>query len=183
MHDLVTFLHHFCSFVFNISKHAFDSYFIYYHFSFLRRKVVVKMTFLIQKSLNFNIFLLFSEIVLKIINFLNLLIFIVFSRAVSVFSMFDLYIKIIISIALIFCICFIFYFLKFMLLILSFCLIFVLKKRWFCVEKTLKSRLSTVWSLLSFKCFLQSCFSSSRLFFSIFQLFSSISLFIFRNIH
>ena len=47
----------------------------------------------------------------------------------------------------------------------------------------LKSRSSTVWSLFLFKCFLQSCFSSSRSFFSIFWSFFSISLFVFRNIY
>ena len=72
-----------------------------------RRKVVVEMTFLIQKSLNFNIFLFSSKIILKIINFLNLLIFTIFLRAISVFSMFDSRIKMIIFVALIFCIRFI----------------------------------------------------------------------------
>ena len=78
--------------------------------NFSRRKVAVETTFLIQKSLNFNIFLLFSKIILKIINFLNLLIFTIFLRAVSVFSIFNLHVKMIISVALIFCIRFIFCF-------------------------------------------------------------------------
>ena len=73
-----------------------------------RRKIVVETTFLIQKLLNFNIFLLFSKIILKIINFLNLLIFTIFLRAVSVSSIFDLYVRTIISAVFIFCICFIF---------------------------------------------------------------------------
>ena len=76
--------------------------------NFSRRKIVVETTSLIQKSLNFNIFLLFSKIILKIINFLNFLIFIIFLRAVSVFSIFNSYIKTIISAAFIFCIRFIF---------------------------------------------------------------------------
>ena len=78
--------------------------------NFSRRKVVVETTFLIQKSLNFNIFLLFSKIILKIINLLNFLIFTIFLRAVSVFSMFNLHVKTIISVTLIFCIRFIFCF-------------------------------------------------------------------------
>ena len=45
--------------------------------------------------------------ILKIINFLNLLISTIFLRAINVFSIFDLRIRIIISIALIFCIRFI----------------------------------------------------------------------------
>ena len=63
------------------------------------------------------------------------------------------------------------------------CLIFVSERRWSRAEKTLKLRLSTVWSLFLFKYFLQSCFSFFRSFFSIFWSFSSISLFVFRNIH
>ena len=77
---------------------------------FSRRKVVVETTIFIQKSLNFNIFLLFSETILKTINFLNLLIFTTFFRAICVFSIFVLHIKIIISAALIFCIRFFFFF-------------------------------------------------------------------------
>ena len=76
---------------------------------FSRRKIVVETTFLIQKSLNFNIFLLSSKIILKIINLLNFLIFIIFLRAVSVFSMFDSCIKTIIFAAFILCTRFIFY--------------------------------------------------------------------------
>ena len=77
---------------------------------FSRHKIAVETTFLIQKSLNFKIFLLFSKIILKIINLLNLLIFTIFLRAVNVFSMFDSCVKAIISVAFIFCIRFIFYF-------------------------------------------------------------------------
>ena len=77
---------------------------------FSRRKTVIETTFLIQKSLNFNIFLLSLKIILKIINFLNLLIFTIFLRAISVFSMFNLRIRMIIFVAFIFCIRFIFYF-------------------------------------------------------------------------
>ena len=71
------------------------------------RKIVVEMTFLIQKSLNFNIFLLSSKIILKIINFLNFLTFILFLRAINVFLMFNSCVKMIIFVALIFCIRFI----------------------------------------------------------------------------
>ena len=72
-----------------------------------RRKTAIKTTFLIQKSLNFNIFLLSSKIILKIINFLNLLTSTIFLRTVNVFSMFNLHVKAIISIAFIFYIYFI----------------------------------------------------------------------------
>ena len=102
-----------------------------------RRKVVVKMTFLIQKSLNFNIFLFFSEIILKIISFLNFLIFTIFLRAVNVFSMFNSRIKIIIFVALIFCIRFISYF--FLIHIINF---ISLPNLYF--EKTLISRKDSV---------------------------------------
>ena len=78
--------------------------------NFSRCKIVVEATSLTQKSLNFNIFLLFSKIILKIINFLNFLIFTIFLRAINVFSMFNLHVKTIISVAFIFCIHFIFYF-------------------------------------------------------------------------
>ena len=100
---------------------------------FSRRKVVVETTFLIQKSLNFNIFLLFSKIILKIINFLNFLIFTIFLRAVSVFSMFNSYIKTIIFVAFIFCIRFIFCF--FLIYVINFIFLFD-----FCFERTLISR-------------------------------------------
>ena len=79
--------------------------------NFSRCKVVVETTSLTQKSLNINIFLLFSEIILKIISSLNFLTFTIFLRAISVFLMFDFYVKAIISVALIFYIRFIFYFL------------------------------------------------------------------------
>ena len=102
-----------------------------------RRKVVVETTFLIQKSLSFNIFLLFSKIILKIINFLNFLIFTIFLRAVNVFSMFDLYIKAIISAAFIFCIRFISCFS--LIYVINFISLFD-----FCFEKTLISRKKNV---------------------------------------
>ena len=75
--------------------------------NFSRYKIVAETTSLTQKSLNFNIFLFSSKIILKIINFLNLLIFTIFLHAVNVFSMFNLRIKTIIFTALIFCIRFI----------------------------------------------------------------------------
>ena len=116
---------HFTFFIYNFECMISLIFFIIFVFSFLmswsmlliftlyiiisdfsRRKVVVETTFLIQKSLNFNIFLLLSKIILKIINFFNFfnfLIFIIFLRAVSVSSIFDLHVKTIISVALIFC--------------------------------------------------------------------------------
>ena len=72
-----------------------------------RRKVAVETTSLIQKSLNFSIFLLSSKITLKIINFLNFLTPTIFLRAINVSSMFDSHVKTIISAALILCIRFI----------------------------------------------------------------------------
>ena len=118
---------HFTLFICNLECMISSIFFIVFAFSFLmswgmflifisciiisnfsRRKTVVKMTSLIQKSLDFNIFLLSSEIILKTINFLNLLISIIFLRAVNVFSMSDFRVKAIISAALIFCIRFIF---------------------------------------------------------------------------
>ena len=57
--------------------------------NFSQRRVAVITTFLIQKSFNFNIFLLFSEITLNIINFLNFCIFIIFSRTVSLIATSD----------------------------------------------------------------------------------------------
>ena len=98
--------------------------------NFSRRKIVVEATFLIQKLLNFNIFLFFSKITLKIISSLNFLIFTIFLRAVSVFSMFDLCVKIIIFVALIFCTRFIFY--SFLIYVINF--IFLLDFRF---KKTL----------------------------------------------
>ena len=83
----------------------FISYIIVLNLS--RCKVVVETTFLIQKLLNFNIFLLFSKIISKIINLLNFLILMIFLRTINVFSIFDLCIRTIISAAFIFCICFI----------------------------------------------------------------------------
>ena len=90
--------------------------------NFSRRKVVVETTSLTQKSLNFNIFLLSSKTILKIINLLNFLISTIFLRAVNVFSMFDSRIKTIIFATLIFCICFIFYF--FLIHVISFISLF-----------------------------------------------------------
>ena len=94
------------------------------------RKIVVETTFLIQKSLNFNIFLFFSKIILKIINLLNFLIFTIFLRAVSVFSMFNSHIKTIIFVAFIFCIRFISCF--FLIYVINFIFLFNLH-----FEKTL----------------------------------------------
>ena len=102
-----------------------------------RRKIVVETTFLIQKSLNFSIFLLSSKIILKIINFLNLLIFTIFLRAISVSSMFDSHIKAIMFAALIFCTRFIFWFS--LIYVINF--IFLLDLRF---EKTLISRKKSV---------------------------------------
>ena len=75
---------------------------------FSRRRIVVLTTSFIQKSFDFNIFLLFSKIILNIIIFLNFRIFIIFLRVVSVMLTFELRINIIISFMLIFCIRFIF---------------------------------------------------------------------------
>ena len=102
-----------------------------------RRKIAVEATFLIQKSLNFNIFLLSSKIILKTINFLNFLIFIIFLRAINVFSMFNSYVKIIIFVAFIFCIYFICCF--FLIQIINF--IFLLNLHF---KKTLISRKKNV---------------------------------------
>ena len=99
---------------------TFTSYIIILNFS--RRKIVVKTTSLIQKLLNFNLFLFSLKIILKIINFLNFLTFTIFLRAINVFSMFNLCIKIIIFIAFIFCIHFISYF--FLIYIINFIFLF-----------------------------------------------------------
>ena len=92
---------------------------------FSRRKVAVEATSLIQKSLNFSIFLFFSKITLKIINFLNFLTSTIFLRAVSVFSVFDSRVRAIISAALIFCTRFIFCF--FLIHVISFISLFDLR--------------------------------------------------------
>ena len=102
-----------------------------------RRKIVVETTFLIQKLLNFNIFLFFSKIILKIINFLNLLIFIIFLRVVNVSSMFNSHIKTIISVVFIFCIHFISC--SFLIYVINFISLFN-----FCFEKALISRRKNV---------------------------------------
>ena len=73
-----------------------------------RLKIVVIATFLIQKSFDFNIFLLSSEITLKIINFLNFLTSTIFFRADNVFIVFNSRVNAIIFAALIFYILFIF---------------------------------------------------------------------------
>ena len=75
-----------------------------------RLKIVVITTFLIQKSFDFNIFLFFSKIILKIINFLNFLISIIFFRANNIFIVFNSRVNAIIFATLIFCIFFIFWF-------------------------------------------------------------------------
>ena len=114
---------------------TFISYIIILNFS--RRKIVVEATSLIQKSLNFNIFLFSSKIILKIINFLNFLISIIFLRAISVFSMFDFRVKAITFVAFIFCTCFISCF--FLIQVINF--IFLLNFRF---ERTLISRKKNV---------------------------------------
>ena len=76
--------------------------------NFSQRKVAVITTFLIQKSFDFSIFLLFSEITLNIINFLNFCIFIILLRAVNVIATSNSRVNIIIFFAFIFCICSIF---------------------------------------------------------------------------
>ena len=86
----------------------FTSYIIISNLS--RLKIIIIATFLIQKSFDFNIFLLSSEIILKIINFLNFLTLTIFFRANSVFIVFNLRINVIIFAALIFCTFFIFWF-------------------------------------------------------------------------
>ena len=78
--------------------------------NFSRWRIAVIATFLIQKLFNFNIFLLFLKIILKIINFLNLLTSIIFFRANNIFIVFNSRISAIIFAALIFCIFFIFLF-------------------------------------------------------------------------
>ena len=90
--------------------------------NFLRRKIVIETTFLIQKLLNFNIFLLSSKIILKIINLLNFLISTIFLRAVNMFLIFNLHVKTIIFAAFIFYIYFIFYF--FLIYIINFTSLF-----------------------------------------------------------
>ena len=128
-----------------------------------RRKIVVETTFLIQKSLNFNIFLFFSKIILKIINFLNFLTSTIFLRAINVFSMFDSRVKIIIFAAFILCIYFIFCF--FLIHVISF--IFLLNLRF---EKTSISRKKNV-EIVIFDCltiiFVQVLFSIVSFVFSI----------------
>ena len=125
----LSFVNHFTLFIYNFECMISSIFFIIFVSSFLmswnmflifilyiiisnllRRKIVVKTTFLIQKLLNFNIFLFSSKIILKIINFLNFLIFTIFLRAISVSLMFDSRVKTIISVAFIFCTCFIFCF-------------------------------------------------------------------------
>ena len=105
--------------------------------NFSHRKAVVKAMFLIQKSLNFNIFLLFSKIILKIINLLNFLIFTIFLRIVNVFLIFNLHVKIIISITFILCI----YFISYLFLIYVINFIFLFDFRF---KKTLISRKKSV---------------------------------------
>ena len=92
--------------------------------NFSRLKVVVIATFLIQKSFNFNIFLLSSKIILKIINFLNCLISTIFFRTNSVFIVFNSRVNAIIFIVFIFCIFFIFRF--FLIYVINF--IFLLNR-------------------------------------------------------
>ena len=77
--------------------------------NFSHRRIVVWTTFLIQKSFDFNIFLLLSKIILNIINFLNFCTFIMFLHVISIIATFELRINVIISFVLIFCIRFIFW--------------------------------------------------------------------------
>ena len=105
--------------------------------NFSRHKIVVEATSLIQKLLNFNIFLFFSKIILKIINLLNFLTFTIFLRAINIFLIFDLHVRTIIFIALIFCIRFIFYFS--LIYVINFIFLFN-----FCFERTLISRKENV---------------------------------------
>ena len=93
--------------------------------NFSRLKIIVIATFLTQKSFDFNIFLLFSEIILKIINFLNFLISTIFFRADNVFIVFNSRVNAIIFAAFIFCIFFIFLF--FLIYVINF--IFLLNRR------------------------------------------------------
>ena len=75
----------------------------------LRRRVAIMTTFLIQKLFVFSIFcFFFQKITLNIVNLLNSRTFIMFLRAVSVIATSNSRINIIISFALIFCICSIF---------------------------------------------------------------------------
>ena len=123
------FANHFTLFICNLECIISSTFFIIFISSFLmfwnmlltftsciiilnlsRRKIAVEATFLIQKLLNFNIFLLFSKIILKIINFLNFLTSTIFLRAINVFLMFNLHVKAILSVAFIFCTRFIFCF-------------------------------------------------------------------------
>ena len=95
-----------------------------------RRKVVVVTTSLTQKSFNFNIFLLFSKIALNIINFLNFCIFIMFLHTVSVIATLILHVNVIISFALIFCTCSIFWIVLFLLSVSFLYWVFTLMMRW-----------------------------------------------------
>ena len=128
---------------------------------FSRCKVIVKTTSLTQKSSNFNIFLLFLKIILKIINFLNFLTLTIFLRAVNVFSMFDLCVKTIISVAFILCIYFISCF--FLIYVISFIFLFN-----FYFERTLISRKENI-EIVIFDC----------LMITFAQVLSSIMFFIF----
>ena len=129
--------------------------------NFSRLKIVVIATFLIQKSFDFNIFLLSSKIILKIINFLNLLTSIIFFRANNVFTMFNSRVNVIIFITFIFCIFFIFWF--FLIYVINF--IFLLNRRF---ESALIANIESVEN------------ATSALLKAIFvQMFSSIVLIIF----
>ena len=136
-----------------------------------RRKIVVKTTSLIQKSLNFNIFLFFSKITLKIISFLNFLNFIIFLRAVNVSLMFDSRVRTIIFVSFIFCIHFIFCF--FLIYVINFIFLFDFRFKRTLILRKKSIKIAIVDCLIVI--FIQ-------IFFSTFLLFSSISWFIFRNI-
>ncbi len=72
-------------------------------FAHLRRKTIAINTFLIQKLLDFRIFLLHSLLILKIIIFLKRLIFYMSFRAFSVLTMFKSHVNAFIFVAFIFC--------------------------------------------------------------------------------
>ena len=132
--------------------------------NFLRLKVAVIATFLIQKSFDFNIFLLSSEIILKIINFLNLLILTIFFHVDNIFIVSDLCVNAIIFVALIFCTFFISWF--FLIHIIIF--IFLLNHRF---ENALTASIKNVEN------------ATSALLKTIFvQMFSSIVLIVFSAI-
>ena len=115
MHDVISFFFTFSSLFLMSENMLLILISCIITFDLSRRKVVVLTTSFIKKSFNFNIFLLFSKIILNIINSLNLCIFIIFLRAVKVILTFKSRINVITFSALIFCIYFIFMSFLFML--------------------------------------------------------------------